>query len=137
MANASLSPSIGCSAAESPVTEVLLSLMAWTPFKAESPAVGIFRFFLLLVFSNASYPSKEDAEESGCCMLPFPFLPLSDFICRWPSLAVFSLHATQLGFFLHGSSFQHSALLEHVLGHPLRPTQGLIHTVHLLGLHHL
>ena len=38
----------------------------WQKREWESPAVGILRFFLLLVFSKASYPSKEDAEESGC-----------------------------------------------------------------------
>ena len=44
-----------------------------SPFKAceelraVSPAEGIFRFFLLFVFSNESYPSTEEAADGGGC----------------------------------------------------------------------
>ena len=35
------------------------------PFNPASPGVGIFRFFLLFVFSNESYPSAEDVVDGG------------------------------------------------------------------------
>jgi hypothetical protein len=51
-----------------------VSLAECNPFKVESPADGIFLFFLLFVFSNESYPSTEEAAESGCwildCLIP-------------------------------------------------------------------
>ena len=37
----------------------------WIPFNPASPGVGIFRFFLLFVFSNESYPSAEDVVDGG------------------------------------------------------------------------
>lgn len=48
---------------------------------------------------------------------------------------MFFLHAPQFGFFLNTPSFRHSALLAFNLGHPLRPTPGLLSVVHLLGVH--
>lgn len=51
------------------------------------------------------------------------------------SLDVFFHHAPQFGFFLNMASFRHSALLAFNLGHPLRPTPGLLSVVHLLGVH--
>uniref|UniRef100_A0A8H7XVF9 Zn(2)-C6 fungal-type domain-containing protein n=1 Tax=Psilocybe cubensis TaxID=181762 RepID=A0A8H7XVF9_PSICU len=51
------------------------------------------------------------------------------------SLDVFFLHAPHFGFFLNSNSFRHSALLAFNLGHPSRPTPGLLNVVHLLGLH--
>ncbi|PPQ67854.1 hypothetical protein CVT25_010293 [Psilocybe cyanescens] len=51
------------------------------------------------------------------------------------SLDVFFLHAPQFGFFLNVNSFRHSALLAFNLGHPSRPTPGLLNVVHLLGIH--
>lgn len=47
------------------ILKELRSFNECRPFKPESPAVGILRFFLLLVFSNESYPSMEDVVEGG------------------------------------------------------------------------
>jgi len=44
-------------------------------------------------------------------------------------------HAQQFGFFLHISTFRQAAFLVFPLGHPSRPTPGLLNTVHLLGVH--
>lgn len=41
------------------------SLRPCAPFI--SPAVGIFLFFLLFVFSKESYPSADEAAEGGGC----------------------------------------------------------------------
>ena len=46
-------------------------------------------------------------------------------------------HAEEFGFFLHISTFRTSAFLAFPLGHPSRPTPGLLHTVHLFGIHFL
>ena len=46
-------------------------------------------------------------------------------------------HAEEFGFFLHVNTFRLSALLAFPLGHPSRPTPGLLHTVHLFGIHFL
>jgi hypothetical protein len=51
------------------------------------------------------------------------------------SLDVFFLHSQQFGFFLHIPSFRQSSLLAFHLGHPNRPTPGLLNVVHLLGVH--
>jgi hypothetical protein len=44
-------------------------------------------------------------------------------------------HAQQFGFFLHITNFRRSALLAFQLGHPNRPTPGLLSVVHLFGVH--
>ena len=46
-------------------------------------------------------------------------------------------HAEEFGFFLHINTFRLSALLAFPLGHSNRPTPGLLHTVHLFGIHFL
>jgi len=51
------------------------------------------------------------------------------------SLDKFLFHAQQFGFFLHIPSFRHSSLLAFALGHPSRPTPGLLYVAHLLGVH--
>ncbi|KAF8159477.1 hypothetical protein B0H34DRAFT_405912 [Crassisporium funariophilum] len=51
------------------------------------------------------------------------------------SLDNFLPHAEQFGFFLHIPTFRNSALLAFPLGHPARPTPGLLSSVHLLGVH--
>lgn len=51
------------------------------------------------------------------------------------SIDTFIPHAQQFGFFLHIPTFQQSALLAFPLGHPSRPTPGLLHVVHLMGVH--
>jgi len=68
-----------------------------------------------------------------------PFLGIEE-----PSLAVlqssldkFLPHAEEFGFFLHVNTFRSSAFLAFPLGHPSRPTPGLLHTVHLFGIHFL
>lgn len=48
---------------------------------------------------------------------------------------MFFLHAPHFGFFLNINAFRHSSLLAFNLGHPSRPTPGLLSVVHLLGLH--
>ncbi|KAF9563100.1 hypothetical protein CPC08DRAFT_761049 [Agrocybe pediades] len=51
------------------------------------------------------------------------------------SLDKFLFHARHFGFFLHIPSFRHSALLAFSLGHPNRPTPGLLYVTYLLGVH--
>ncbi|KAJ3510495.1 hypothetical protein NLJ89_g4635 [Agrocybe chaxingu] len=51
------------------------------------------------------------------------------------SLDNFLPHAQQFGFFLHAPTFRASALLAFPLGHPSRPTPGLLNAVQLFGVH--
>ncbi len=44
-------------------------------------------------------------------------------------------HAIQFGFFLHIPTFRQSVLLAFPLGHPSKPTPGLLYAVHLMGVH--
>lgn len=64
------------------------------------------------------------------------FVRLPCFTLKLPdSIDTFIPHAQQFGFFLHIPTFRQSALLAFSLGHPSRPTPGLLHAVHLMGVH--
>jgi len=67
--------------------------------------------------------------------MPFPGYEEPSLVALQTSIDTFIPHAQQYGFFLHIPTFRQSALLAFPLGHPSRPTPGLLHAVHLMGVH--
>lgn len=77
-------------------------------------------------------PALSSLQASYVHIIPFVALCISH---QFLSIDTFIPHAQVFGFFLHIATFRHSALLAFPLGHPSRPTPGLLNAVHLLGVH--
>lgn len=89
--------------------------------------------------TTSSLPSGSSGSSTSPIRLPvsMPFAGYEEpsLPALQTSIDTFIPHAQQFGFFLHISTFRQSALLAFPLGHPSRPTPGLLHAVHLMGVH--
>ncbi|KAJ3775128.1 Zn(2)-Cys(6) binuclear cluster domain-containing protein [Lentinula raphanica] len=83
--------------------------------------------------TSSNSPSISSSPAQSSTYSAFPEEPSSNVVQQL--LTAFLPHALDMGFFLHISRFQNSALLPLPLGHYSRPCAGLLSTVYLLGLH--